>query len=165
MHFSNYISRRDVADAIATGVRFIRITPTVLKQTPKETLDFLKANGVEVEIRAERGRPRRLSEKEVERVLAIRRSNLSFQKIASLTGVAKSTVFDYYKRNGHAEMSDEHVRTVQLQEAKAFLSALLEKNLNEEINELARGVLESGDLEEIERAVRKIEDIVQHSTL
>ncbi len=161
MHFSNYISRKDAETAISSGVTLIKITPTALKQTPKATVDFLKSRGIDLEVSTERGRPRKLSQPEVERILAIRGSDLSFQKIARIIGVAKSTIFDCYQRHAGAVMSDEYVRGLQLQEARSFLTALLEKDLDEEINEIARTALESDDLAEIERAMRKIEGILQ----
>ncbi|MFQ5816276.1 MAG: hypothetical protein ACE5G7_07255 [Candidatus Hydrothermarchaeaceae archaeon] len=132
-----------------------------MRQTPKKNLEFLKKRGVSIKKKEEKGRPRRLSQEEVRRVLAVRKCDLSFYRTASLTGVPKSTVFDYCKRYSCDLVSEEDVEDVQLEEARALFSAMLEKDLDGEINQLALRGLQSESIVEMEGLLRRIDDIVQ----
>ncbi|MEE8167831.1 MAG: hypothetical protein V3T58_03030 [Candidatus Hydrothermarchaeales archaeon] len=165
MHFSNYISLNDAKACADSGLKRITVTPTALKQTPKATIEFLKQEGLEIIRKKEKGRPNRLSQLDIRRILAIRRCNLSYYKISNLTGIPKSTAFDYCKRYNCEELGEKELGDIQRQEAMLLLSALLEKDLDEEINSLAMKGLESSDLEEIIDTMRRIEDIINFNSL
>ena len=161
MHFSNYLSMRDANQIVDSNVNSITLTPTALKQTAKKTFAFLKNRGIKITKKEERGRPKRLSQAEVKNLLAVRKSNLSFYKIASLTGVPKSTIFDYCARHSYDEVSEEEVEDLQLKKAKTMFAIILEKDLDDGINKLALEGLKSKSVAEMERLLRKIDDIVQ----
>jgi transposase len=164
MHFSNYISRSVAESCVRKKIKRVSLTPTALKQTPEANIRFLEENGVEVREVRRSGRPRRLSEGEVKRVLTIRREgNLSFSKIANLTNIPKSTVFDYCKRYEGKALETREVRDLQIKEARRVLKELLSRDLDEEINELARRGCGSGDVEEIEKIIREINEIIYYS--
>lgn len=161
MHFNNYISMLEARECI--GKNEITATPTALKQTPKSTLDFLEKNGVKVtEIRST-GRPRRLSEEQVKRILTMRHTDLSFYKIAGITGIPKSTAFDYWSRCSTRRIDEEEVEDMQIKEAHVVLATLLHGNVDEEISELARQGYESRSIEEIAEIMREINQIIRSS--
>lgn len=157
MHFTNYIRSMDVDLCIAKGEEKVSATPTALRQTPKTTLRRLEEHGVRVE-RVERlGRPRKLSEGEVKRLLAIRTSDLSFYKVAGITGIAKSTVFDYWKRYRDTELAPAELEEVQRQEAERVLREVLDLNLDEDINALVLKGLQS-DLEGMRAVLQELKE-------
>ncbi len=157
-HFDNYISLTDAGKCIAVGVRRISVTPTALRQTPKRNLEFLEKNGIAIEKIVRNGRPRKLSGEQIKKILAIRQSKLSFYKIASLTGVPKSTVFDYYNRCNGEQLKEEEINALQIKEAHKLLRILLERDISGEITELARRGCSSKDINEIRDIMLRIED-------
>lgn len=157
-HFNNYISLRDAGECYRGGVRKISVTPAALRQTPKRNLEFLEKNGIAIEKIIRNGRPRKLSREQIKKILAIRQSKLSFYKIASLTGIPKSTVFDYYSRCNGEQLKEEEVNELQIKEAHKLLKTLLEKNISREITELARRGCSSKDINEIRDILMQIED-------
>lgn len=161
MHFSNYLSTRDAELVLSSNIARITITPTALRQTPRKTLEFLLDKGVDIRRKAEKGRPRRLAHEEVKRILAVRKCAVSFYKIESLTGIPKSTAFDYCKRYNCDDVSDGEVQDLQREQARSLFAAILEKDLDEEINRLAVKGMQSKSTVEMEELLRKIEDIVQ----
>lgn len=161
MHFSNYLSTRDAHHVISSRANSITLTPTALRQTPKKTLDFLKERGVSITKKEEKGRPKRLSQAEVKRILAVRKCRLSYYKIESLTGIPKSTAFDYCRRYNCDDVSDGEVEDLQRNQAKATFAALLDKDFDDEINQLAMRGLQSESVAEMEGLLKKINDIVQ----
>lgn len=161
MHYSNYISSSDARACVKNGARKVSATPTALKQTPKSTLDFLARHGVVVEEIQRSGRPRKLSLEQVKKILAIRQSQLSFYKIADLTGVAKSTAFDYFRRYKNETLAEEEVKQIKLKEAKRVLRQMLAMNLKGELGELAKQGCESKSIEEIEETLRSIHELVR----
>lgn len=157
-HFNNYISLRDAEECVTVGVRKISATPTALRQTPKSNLEFLEKNGVVIREIVRNGRPRKLSGEQVKKILATRQSKLSFYKIASLTGIAKSTVFDYYNRYNGKQLKEEEINELQIKEAHKLLKILIERNVSEEITGLARLGCSSKDINEIRDTMMRIED-------
>jgi predicted transcriptional regulator len=164
-HFSNYLSTREARRLVDNQINSITLTPTALKQTPRKTLDFLQERGVRIVRREEKGRPRKLSQEEVKRILAIRKCDLSFYKIARLMGLPKSTVFDYFNRYRNLEVSDEDVKDLQIEKARALFAEVLEKNISEEISQLAVQGINSDDIAEMEELLRRLEDIVRFHSL
>jgi hypothetical protein len=163
MHFANYISLREAKECVKRGIKKISVTPTAARQTSNSTFKFLKKNGIEIEELKRQGRPRKLSKEEVRRILAIRHSKVSFYKIAEITGVAKSTVFDYCKRYKGKRLGEDEVIAIQIKEARNTLKDLLDKDLSEEINELARKGYNSRDVNEITEILWRIEDRIFNS--
>jgi predicted transcriptional regulator len=157
-HFNNYISLRDAGECSRRGVRKISVTPTALRQTPERNLEFLEKNGIVIEKIVRNGRPKKLSNEQVKKILATRQSKLSFYKISSLTGIAKSTVFDYYKRYSGEQLKEEEVNELQIKEAHKLLKILLERDISEEITELARRGCSSKNINEIRDIMMRIED-------
>lgn len=157
-HFNNYISLRDAGKCVAVGVRKISATPTALRQTPKSNLEFLQRHGVVIRKIVRNGRPRKLSMEQVKKILATRQSKLSFYKIATLTGIAKSTVFDYYNRYDGEQLKEEEINELQIKEAHKLLKILLERDVSEEITEFARRGCTSKDISEIREIMMRIED-------
>jgi predicted transcriptional regulator len=160
-HFSNYISKRDAEECQRREVREISLTPTALKQTPKKTLEFLKDKGVKIEVCGSRGRPRKLSLGRVKRILAMRQRGLSYYRIARLSGVPKSTVFDYCRRHWGITLSEEEVNRQELIEAKNFLRRLQRAGLGEELTALAREGCTAKRPEEIAYILGEIEKVVE----
>jgi predicted DNA-binding protein YlxM (UPF0122 family) len=139
----------------------ISVTPTALRQTPKKNLQFLKEHGVRIREVKRRGRPRKLNSTDVKRILAMRKNgNLSFYKIANLTNIPKSTVFDYFKRHSDEEIDGREVEELQLKEAHRIFKSLIRKDIDEEITELAKRGCKSKSLDEVESIMREIEKII-----
>ncbi|MFQ5887649.1 MAG: hypothetical protein ACE5HY_03010 [Candidatus Hydrothermarchaeales archaeon] len=161
MHFGNYISTKKAKKIVEGGIDEITVTKTALKQTPTETVSFLELNGVVVKKLERMGRPRKLDNKEIERILAMRESSrLSFKEIGDLTGLAKSTVFDYCKRKNGNLLEEEKISTIQREMAHSMFKMLLKKDLCDEVNELAKKGLVTNKVEEMEHLMREIEVIV-----
>jgi hypothetical protein len=160
MHYSNYISAREAARCIRDGARCISVTPTALKQTKKDTIEALKKNGIDVNEVKGAGRPRKLAEADIKRLVAIRHSGVSFYKISNLTHIPKSTVFDYCKRFDGAPVKEREIRDLSISEARKIFSELLRKDLDDEVNDLARRGQKSENLEEIEDILKEIEIIL-----
>lgn len=157
MHFTNYISSMDVDLCIARREETVSATPTALRQTPRAALRRLEEHGVRIEMVERLGRPRKLSEREVKRLLAIKTSDLSFYRVASITGIAKSTVFDYWKRYGDTELAPAEVEEVQRQEAERVMKGVLELNLDEDINSLVLKGLR-GNLEDMREVLQELKE-------
>jgi predicted transcriptional regulator len=136
-HFSNYLSRREAEECCRAGIREVVITPTALRQTPKGNLELLREKGIKVILRETRGRPRKLHQSGVMRVLAMRQRGLSYYRIARLTGLPKSTVFDYCRRHAGMPLPEEEVSRQELIEAKSFLERLREAGISDELTSLA----------------------------
>jgi hypothetical protein len=160
MHYSNYISAAEAARCVRDGVRCISITPTALKQTLSTTIELLRKNGVEVKEVKSSGRPRKLLEADIKKVIAIRHTGTSFYKISSLTKIPKSTVFDYCRRFDGAAPEEREIREVSIKEAKKMFGELLKKDLDDEVNELAARGQRTENLEEIEDILKEIEIIL-----
>ncbi len=155
MHFSNYISRAQAEACVERGVSRITLTPTAARQTPAETLAFLSESGVEVEVVASRGRPRKLDDARVRKILAMRKAGMSFYRIAGMTGIPKSTVFDYFRRYAGVVLSEEEVEKVELGEAKRVLERIAE-NLDGEAGRLAALALEAESRAELEYYLQEL---------
>lgn len=160
LHFSNYVSRREAEDCVKSRVRKITLTPTSCKQTPNATVDFLKNSGIKIEVLRARGRPRKLSEQQVRRVLAMRQRNLSYYRIEGITGVPKSTAHDYWKRQLGAPLGEEEVQRAEFKEARRLFQHLMKAGLGEEITELAKRGYASTSAEEIAYILEEIEDMI-----
>lgn len=160
MHFANYLSRRDAEECVKKKAERITLTRTAWKQTPRATLDFLRSKGVRVRVLGARGRPRRLSRREVRRILAMRQRGMSYYKISRLTGIPKSTVYDYCMRHEGLSLREEEVLGFELQEARRLLGKLMKAGLSEEITALARRGYASSSPEEILYILGEIENIV-----
>ncbi len=156
MHFSNYISMAQAKACVARGIKRVTLTPTALRQTPERTISFLKGNGVKVEVVASRGRPRRLREADVKRLLAMRRAGVSFYKIARVLGIPKSTVFDYFKRYSHVRISDVEVEKLQVNEARRVLRRIASTCSDPEVRQMAERALSAANLEELEYYLQEI---------
>ncbi|NOZ76920.1 MAG: hypothetical protein GXO65_04440 [Euryarchaeota archaeon] len=161
MHFSNYISRA-AAEAVTTGE--VTVTPTALKQTPKATIRFLKERGVKIRVVESRGRPRKLDEEQIKRILAMKRADVSFYRIARLTGVPKSTAFDYFRRYGDNGLDEDEVEAFQLREARRLFRRILGHAPEGEVAALARRGCRCTDLHEVEYIVREIDEIIREGT-
>jgi len=159
MNFNNYISRRDAMECINCRVTKVTITPTALKQTPDATLQLLKDNGVELVRVTARGRPRKLAEGTVKRILAMRQEDVSFYKIARLTGMPKSTVYDYWTRFKDVKVGEEELRSIKVREARRLFKDLIEIGLGGEITDLARRGHASSNVEEMAYILEEIEHI------
>ncbi|MBU2560522.1 hypothetical protein KKA03_06470 [archaeon] len=160
MHYSNYISAREAGVCIKEGVKCITATPTALKQTHKGTLDLLLKNGIEIKRQKSKGRPRKLAQADIKKLVAIRHSGTSFYKISSLMHIPKSTAFDYCKRYKGAVPKEREIRDVSLEESHRIFGELLKRDLDTEVNDLARKGKASDNLEEIEEILREIEIIL-----
>lgn len=160
-HFSNYLSKKDAEKCCRREIRKITLTPTALKQTPKKTLDFLRGEGVEIVVRRNRGRPRKLSQGGVKRVLAMRQRGLSYYRISRITKVPKSTVFDYCQRHGEMFLPEEEVNKQELLEAKSFLEKLRKAGLNDELTSLAAQGCASTKPEQIAYILGEIEKVME----
>lgn len=160
MHYSNYISALEAEKCVQNGVEGISMTPTALKQTPKTTMDFLMKNGIGVREIKGNGRPRRLGDSGIKRILAIRKSGLSFFKISNLVKVPKSTVFDYFGRYNGREIKESDIKSIELEEARRIFNELLERDIDDEISGLALAGQKSSDLEEIGSILKEIEIIL-----
>ena len=160
MHYSNYISAREASIRIQEGVKGITATPTALKQTQKTTIELLLKNGIKVEKTESKGRPRKIGESGIKKLLAIRHSGTSFYKISNLLHIPKSTAFDYCKRYGAAVPKEREIRDVSLGESHKIFGELLSRDLDDEVNDLATRGQKSEDLEEIEDILREIEIIL-----
>jgi hypothetical protein len=160
MHYSNYISAREASRCIRDGVKCISVTPTALKQTKKDTIKALKKNGIDVNEVKSAGRPRRLAQDDIKRLIAIRHSGTSFYKISNLTHIPKSTVFDYCKRFDGAPVKEREIRAVSIEEARKIFGELIKKDLDDEVNDLAAKGQKSENLEEIEDILKEIEIIL-----
>jgi transposase len=161
MHYANYLSAREARRCIEDGVDCVTFTPTALKQTNEKTIKLLRENGVTVEEKdTGAGRPRKLSDSDIKKVVAIRSSGTSFHKISNLTRIPKSTVFDYCRRFDGAAPEAGEVRDVSLAEAKKIFTELLKKDLDDEVNDLATRGKKSESLSEIEEILREIEIIL-----
>lgn len=156
MHFSNYISMTQAKACVERGVRKISLTPTALKQTPERTLAFLREQGIEVEVVASRGRPRKLREEKVKKILAMRKAGVSFYRIASVLGIPKSTVFDYFQRYSHVDVPESEVEMLQISEARRVLENIARGNLDAEIKEIAERGLVAESREELEYYLREL---------
>ncbi|MDP6459168.1 MAG: helix-turn-helix domain-containing protein [Candidatus Hydrothermarchaeota archaeon] len=159
-NFNNYISRRDAVECLKRKVTKVTITPTALKQTPPATLRRLENNGVELVRVTTRGRPRKLGKGQVKRILAMRQEDVSFYKIARLTGVAKSTVYDYWMRFKDVNLGEEELRRVKIREARRLFVGIIKTGLGGEITELARRAHASSSVEEMAYILGEIEDII-----
>lgn len=161
MHFGNYVSARDAKRIVEEGINEITMSRTALKQTPKETISFLKENRVSIRELRRRGRPKVLDEDQIDRILTMKKEGgLSFKKIENLTGVAKSTAFDYYKRYNGKKLGKEKIFRIEREVAHSVFITLLRKDLCDEVNELAKRGLLSRDIGEMETLIREIRDIV-----
>lgn len=160
-HFNNYLKRKDAKALIDSGVKEVTLTPTASKQTPEKTIAILEEAGVRITVEGTRGRPRRLSDKDVRRILAIRGSEVSVYKIATITGIPKSTVHDYLKRNCDIDICEEEVDRAQFQEAHRIFTTILAQNLSEEINRLAQRGFETRNVGEMEYLANEIKEIIQ----
>jgi len=160
MHFSNYISAKAARGCIRDGPKKITLTPTARKQTREGTIRALEGAGIAVIITPEKGRPRKLSGKNERKVFAMRKAGVSFNKIANLTGVARSTVFDYCKRREGPPVQESEVRALEIKEAHRVFSSILKKGLDGEIGELASRGQNTGDPEEIGDILKEIEIIL-----
>ncbi len=160
MHYSNYISAREASIRIQEGVKGITATPTALKQTHKSTIELLLKTGIKVEKTESKGRPRKIGESDIKKLLAIRHSGTSFYKISSLLDIPKSTAFDYCKRHGGAVPGEREIRDISIEESNRIFGELLRRDLDDEVNDLARRGKKSEDLEEIEEILREIEIIL-----
>jgi hypothetical protein len=158
MHFNNYISR---AAAEAITAREITVTPTALRQTPKATIQSLKERGVKVRIVESKGRPRKLDHRQIKRILAMKKSDVSFYRIARLTGVPKSTAFDYYKRYGVKDLEEKEVEALQLKEARRVFQRILAQDPGGEIGALAKRGCNCRDLREMEYIARELNEIIR----
>ncbi|MEE8402285.1 MAG: hypothetical protein V3R93_00880, partial [Candidatus Hydrothermarchaeaceae archaeon] len=103
---------------------------------------------------------RKLAKGDVKKILAIRQSGVSFYKISNLTRVPKSTVFDYCQRHEGAPISEHEIKCIEVQEARRIFAKLLERDVDDEINELSARGQKSDDLEEIKSLLREIEIIL-----
>ncbi len=160
MHFSNYISKA-AAKKCLRNVAEVSVTPTALKQTPKENLKFLEENGIKIRIVNRRGRPRRLVEKDIRRILAIRRdSGLSFYRISRMLGIPKSTVFDYFRRYSTEELDGKYIEELKISEARSLFHQLMKSDIDDQIIALAKQGYESNDLAEIEEIMREIKELI-----
>lgn len=161
MHFGNYVSARDAKRIVEEGIGEITMSRTALKQTPKETISFLKENGVSIRELRRCGRPKVLDEDQIDRILTMKKEGgLSFKKIENLTGVAKSTVFDYYKRYNGKKLGKEKIFRIEREVAHSTFRTLLREDLCDEVNELAKRGLLSRDIGEMEALIREIGDII-----
>jgi hypothetical protein len=160
MHYANYISAREASMCVRDGVKCITATPTALKQTHKSTLEQLLKNGIEITKQKKKGRPRKLDDANIKKLLAVRHSGTSFYKIASLLDIPKSTAFDYCKRHGGAVPREREIRDISLGESHRIFGELLSRDLDDEINDLARRGKGSRNIEEIEDILREIEIIL-----
>lgn len=160
MHYSNYISAREASKCVQNGAMRISVTPTALKQTLKTTIGLLRKNGIEVEEVKSRGRPRKLIKDDVKKILAIRGTGVSFYKVSNLTQIPKSTVFDYCNRYDGAPVREREIRGLEIAEARRIFTELLQRDIDDEINELAAKGQKSQDPEEIEEILKEIEIIL-----
>ncbi len=156
MHFSNYISMAQAKACVERGIKRISLTPTAERQTPAKTLAFLRERGVEIEIVASRGRPRKLQEEKVRKILAMRKAGVSFYRIASMLGVPKSTVFDYFQRYSHVTLPESEVKRLQISEARRVLENIARGNFETEIREIAERGLAAESVEELEYYLREL---------
>lgn len=145
---------------IQDGVKVVTVTPTALKQTPDSTLDLLRKSGVVVREVEGNGRPRKLADGDIKKILAIRCGGMSFYKISNLTAIPKSTVFDYYKRYEKDPVGESDIEGVEIEAARRIFSRLLEADMDDEINELAAAGQKSGSIDEIGRILKEIEIIL-----
>ena len=160
MHYSNYISGREAGRCIRDGVACITVTPTALKQTNSKTLEALSKNGVTVEEVRSAGRPRKLSEASIKKLITIRHSGVSFYKISNLMHIPKSTAFDYCKRHAGATPGEREIKDVSISESHKIFAKLLKRDLDDEVNDLAKKGLKARDLEKIEAILKEIEIIL-----
>lgn len=160
-HFNNYLKRKDAKTLIDSGVREVTLTPTAKKQTPERTLAILEEAGVRITVEGTRGRPRRLSDNDVRRILAIRGSDVSVYKIANITGIPKSTVHDYLMRNCGTAVCEDEVAMARLSEARRIFNTILAQDLSDEINRLARRGFQTENLGEMEYLVSEINEIIR----
>lgn len=161
MHFNNYINLKDAMRCAERRAKEVTVTPTAVRQTPESTLQFLEKNGVKVREIRRSGRPRKLSDAQVRKIVAMRQSDVSFYKIARITGVAKSTVFDYYRRNRDMRIQGQEIRLAEIDEAHKVLKRLMKTDIDEEISELARRGYNSNDVDEITQVMAEIEEIIK----
>lgn len=160
-HFSNYLSKKDAEDCLRSNVEKITITPTALRQTPDKTLESLREKGVKIEVRGPRGRPRKLTGESVKRVMAMRQRGLSYYRIARLTGLPKSTVFDYCQRYGNMSLAEEEINEQELREAKNFLEKLRKAGLSDELTSLAAKGCAANEPREIAYILVEIEKVME----
>lgn len=161
MHVGNYLSINEAKKIVERGIREITITPTALKQTHKGTISFLESNEVSVKKLERKGRPRKLDDKKIEQILAMRSSSrLSYKGIGDMTGVAKSTVFDYCKENDGKLLEEKTILVLQRKIARTFFNYLSSKDLCDEVNELARKGLVTNDVNEMEYIMQEIKDMI-----
>ncbi|NOZ59035.1 MAG: hypothetical protein GXO66_05610 [Euryarchaeota archaeon] len=156
MHFSNYVSMAQARECVERGVRRISLTPTAARQTPERTLRFLRERGVEVEVVCSRGRPKKLGEEEVRKILAMRSAGVSFHRIARMLGIPKSTVFDYTRRYSHVALPRGEVEMVELGEARRVLRRIAGGSFDPELRRLASLALEAESREELEYYLREL---------
>jgi predicted DNA-binding protein YlxM (UPF0122 family) len=123
-------------------------------------LRLLENNGVEIVRVTARGRPRKLAKGQVKRILAMRHEDVSFYKIARLTGVAKSTAYDYWTRFKEVKVGEEELRRVKVMEARKLFMGIIETGLGGEIADLARRGHASNSVEEMAYILGEIEDII-----
>jgi len=159
-HVSNFLSAEEARRSIEAGVRRVSFTPTALRQTSERAIGLLTAAGMEVKCVQRRGRPRRLTNREGRKVLAIRRAEpwMSFTKIGDLLGVPKSTIFDTFLRYQGETVKEGEMRDLQVAEGKRLLQTLLAEDLDEEINRLALQGYCSEDPEEIRGILEDLHD-------
>jgi hypothetical protein len=155
MHFSNYVSMAQAKACVERGIRRISLTPTAARQTPAKTLAFLRERGVEIEIVASRGRPRKLQEEKIRKILAMRKAGVSFYRIASVLSVPKSTVFDYFQRYSHVALPDSEVERVERDEVRRVLERVVQ-NFDGEARRLASLALEAESREELEYYLQEL---------
>ncbi len=161
MHFGNYISTEKAKTIVEEGVSEITLTKTALKQTSVETISFLELNGVLVTTLQRRGRPRKISQKELEQILAMRKSSkLSLKAIGDMMNIPKSTVFDCCKEYDGRIVEEESISLLQRDMAHSMFKKLLSKDLCDEVNALSSKGLVSNNVSEMEFLMREIEDIV-----
>ena len=160
-HFSNYLSRRDAEECCREGVREVVLTPTALRQTPEGNLEFLREKGIKIVVRGTRGRPRKLAESGLKRVLAMRQRGLSYYKIARLTGMPKSTVFDYCRRYASTPLPEEEISRQELVEAKSFLEKLRKAGLSDELTLLAARGCAASSPRQIAYILGEIEKVME----
>ncbi|MDP6459785.1 MAG: helix-turn-helix domain-containing protein [Candidatus Hydrothermarchaeota archaeon] len=159
-NFNNYISRRDAVECLKRKVTKVTITPTALKQTPSATLRLLENSGVKLVRVTARGRPRKLGKGQVKKILAMRQEGVSFYKIARLTGVAKSTAYDYWMRFKDVNMGAEELHRIKVREARRLFMGIIKTRLGGEITDLARRGHASNSAEEMAYILGEIEDII-----
>jgi len=156
MHFSKYVSKREATEAVKRGITKISITNTALKQTPAKTLEFLRKNGIKIEVLQRRGRPKKLEEKDITKIMAARQEGMSFYKISDLLNIPKSTIFDYYKRNEDKKIRKEEIEEIKIREAKKLFERIINSSSHEKIKQLAIEGMEAGNQKDIEFILRGI---------